>query len=295
MLKHTAVFATAGVLALVGLAWGFSGASSTSGSWQVDSRHSDAQIVTDGTTDYGKKKIDITLGFGRINGRLRIDDADPTSSTVDFAIYPATSVSPSIEEDGRFKAHWLANLANHTLVCFHSRKVVRMPDGRVQATGDLAVTRVDRNVEATASEAYSGPVYGPPVIHRVSQQATLIFDFPASGTKRKKDGGIEVSTSAKVLDEDFPQLVKVVVHTFWPTLVQDEICQPSGEGEAYSGPKCTGTFLEAPGLPQSPDTHIGEDYPGPQNFNAVVGEHLTILVHMHLMPKASGEQAVAGN
>jgi hypothetical protein len=31
------------------------------------------------------------------------------------------------------------------------------------------------------------------------------------------------------------------------------------------------------------------------NFNAIVGNHLTILVHLRLMAKASGKQAAAGN
>jgi len=29
----------------------------------------------------------------------------------------------------------LADLANHTLVCFHSKKGVKLPDGKLQATG----------------------------------------------------------------------------------------------------------------------------------------------------------------
>jgi hypothetical protein len=35
---------------------------STRGSWQVDARHSDAQLITDGTTDYGKTQINVALG-----------------------------------------------------------------------------------------------------------------------------------------------------------------------------------------------------------------------------------------
>lgn len=297
MLKRTPIFVLAGIVTLGILSIGVSGKpGSTAGHWLVDTRHSDAQIITDGTTDYGKEKMDITLGFGRINGRMNLDDADPTKSTVDFRIYPATSVTPSIEEDGRFKANWLANQANHTLVCFHSKKVVRTPDGRVQATGELAITRVDRNVEATPSEAYAGPVYGPPMVHRVSQQATFVFNLAPGDAKLPKDGGIEASTSTKVFREDFPQLVSAVVMTYWPTVVQDENCQPSRVSEAYSGPKCTGTFLEAPTLPQSPQqAQVGEDFPGPPGFNAVVGERLTMIVHMHLRPGASEERAAGGN
>jgi polyisoprenoid-binding protein YceI len=296
MFKHTAVFAVVGIVALGILALGVSGEpSSVRGSWRVDSRHSDAQIITDATTDYGKKKIDITLGFGRVNGELKLNDSDGTKSTFDFRLYPATSMSPSIEEDGNFKAHWLANLANQTLVCFHSKKVVRMPDGRLQATGDLVITRVDRNVEATASEAYAGPVYGPPMIHRVVHEGTFVFDFPGGSGKGQKGGGVVASGSTKVFQEDFPQLVKAVVATYWPPVVQDKDCQTTAPSEAYSGPRCKGTFLEAPGLPVSPETRPGEDYPAPSNYNAVVGKRLTILIHMHLTSKAAAEQAAGGN
>ncbi len=60
MLKYTVLFAVAGMLAL--------GAPSKStfngGSWQVDANHSDARLITDATTDYGKTK-------DRCNPRLR--------------------------------------------------------------------------------------------------------------------------------------------------------------------------------------------------------------------------------
>jgi polyisoprenoid-binding protein YceI len=295
MVKHKAVFAVAGIVALGILVLGVSGRpSSVTGSWQVDARHSDAQMITDGTTDYGKKKIDITLGFARVNGDVKFDDTDPTQSKFDLHIYPATSMAPAIEEGGDLKAHWLENMANHTLVCFHSKKVERTADGRLQATGELVATRVDRNVEATPSEAYSGPVYGPPMVHRTVHEGTFVFDVPAGAGQGQK-GGIVAAGSTKVFEEDFPQLVKAVVDTFWPPVVQDEKCQAPPASEAYSGLKCTGTTLEGRSLPVSPETRPGEDYPGPSNYNAVVGNRVTILVHMHLLPKGPAEQAAGGN
>jgi polyisoprenoid-binding protein YceI len=295
MFKHTAVFAVAVILALAVLGFDASNKpASTSGSWQVDARHSDAKLTTDATTDYGKTKLKVTLGFARVNGRVKIDD-DPTKSTVDFRIYPATSMAPSIAEDGKFMSRWLENMSNHTLVCFHSKRVVRTADGRLQATGELAVTRVDRNVEATPSEAYAGPVYGPPMIHRVSREGTFVFDFPAANGNGQKDGSIQASGSTRVFREDFPQLVRTVVNTYWPVLVQEEDCQTPAASEAYSGTHCTGTFMQTGGLPEAPHAANAEDLPGPPNFNAIVGEDLTILVHMHLTPKASGEHAAGGS
>jgi len=300
MSKHTAVFALAATVALGVLALGAKKPVSMAGVWSVDARHSDGQLITDGTTDYGKTKINVTLGFARVNGDLRIDDADPTQSRVDLHIYPATSMVEAIEEEGAFRSRWLANRANNTIVCFHSKKIARTADGRLQATGELSVTRVDRNVEVPApSEAYYGPVYGAPIVHRTAREATFVFDLPADGSAHK-DGAIEASASTKVFREDFPQMVKTVLSTHWPPVIEDENCTVPSPSEAYSGAKCTGTFLQTPkelasmGFPAGPVNAGAPDYPGPQDFNAVVGERVDIALHLRLTPGAGGHMA-AGN
>jgi hypothetical protein len=239
--------------------------------------------------------MDVTLGFARVRGRVILDDADPTKSSVNLSIYTAASMTPDIDEDGKFLSTWLANLSNHTLVCFHSKKVVRTPDGRLQATGDLVLTRVDRNIEATASEAYAGPVYGPAMIHRIVREGTFVFDFPDDG-KGQKNGGILASGSTTMFREDFPQLTRAVLGTYWPPLVQDKNCpELAPAGEDYRGSQCTGTVLEAPPLPQAPYAGNAEDYPGPSNFNSLVGNRLSVLVHLHLTPMGSTGTAAGGN
>ena len=298
MLKHITAFAVVVILALsiLGLAPSTKPAS-MAGSWQVDTRHSDAQLITNGTTDYGKTKTDFTLGYGRVNGLLQIDDADPAKSNVIFRFYPATGMSPNIAENGKFLSEWLADQANHTLVSFHSKTVQRTADGRLQATGDLTLTRVDRNVDATPSEAYAGPVYGSPMVHRVSREATFVFDLPTAAGKGQKDGAIQTTASTMVGREGFPQLLKAVVSTYWPPVIQDEKCQTPNPSEAYKGAQCTGSFMEASGLPEAPGgRNIGEDYPGPpSNYSAVVGNQLTIQLHLRLLAKAAGGPAAGGN
>jgi polyisoprenoid-binding protein YceI len=292
MFKSTVLFAVAGMLAMSTP----SKPAFTSGSWQVDSHHSDAQLITDATTENGKKKIDVTLGFARINGRVMLDNNDLAKSSFDLRIYPANAMVPDIDEDGKFLSQWLSDLSNHTLVCFHSKGAVRTADGRLQTTGNLVLTRVDRNVEANPTEAYAGPVYGPPMIHRVSHEVTLVFDAPAADTKAQKDGGIVMTGSTHMFREDFPQLVRAVVSTYWPPVVQDKNCPPpAGAGEDYRGSQCTGTMLMAPGLPEAPHAANGEDIGVPQNFNAVVGNHLDIVVHLHLLPQGSGQQVGGGS
>src|ERR1700757_1130942 len=98
MSKKAAAFATAGIVALVVLALGAKKPASTTGFWQVDPRHSEAQLVTDGTTDFGKTKIDVPIGVGRVEGQMILDDGDPSKSRVDLHMYPATSMAPTIGE-----------------------------------------------------------------------------------------------------------------------------------------------------------------------------------------------------
>ena len=291
MVKKIAFVAVAVTLSLA-----FRGkAVTTSGSWRVDARHSDAQLSTDGTTNFGKTNMTFTVGFGRVNGTVKLDGTDSANSAFDFRFYPATSMAPPIGEDGKVEIEWFTNHANNTLVCFHSKGAASTSDGRLRTTGTLTLTRVDRNVEVPpASEAYAGPVYGPPIIHQVSRPATFVFDVPAVAGSGPNAGSFETSGSTNVVREDFPQLLKAVIATHWPPVVREKNCQVVGAGEAYAGSMCTGTFVTAPGLPQGPSANAGEDYPGPQNFNSVVGEHLTIHVHMRLTSNASGGQPAVG-
>ena len=285
MLKQTVLFAAIVVLTVLALAIpgrSISPAFAT-GSWVVDGGHSDAQYIADGTTDFGKTKMTFTIGFARVAGVVKLDSSDSANSSFDFTTYPATSMAPPMNEEGKVKTQWLVTHANHTLVCFHSKGVKQTADGRLQTSGNLVLTRVDRNVEMTPNEAYAGPVYGPPMIHRIIREATFVFDPPTAA-----GGAFQTSGSTKVVREDFPQLLKAVVGTYWPPVVQDKNCQVPAASEAYSGAQCTGTFLMSPPLPESPHAANEEDAPGPSNFNAVVGEHLTILVHMRLKPSGSG-------
>ncbi len=291
MFRSFITFAMAGALALTAP----SKPASVSGSWQVDARHSDAKITTDGTTDFGKQKIDMVLGFGRINGQVNIDDADPTKSRVDLHIYPATAMQPVIAEDGQFKTKWLMDPANQTLVCFHSKQVTKTADGKLQATGELKLVRVDRNVQLDPNEAYSGPVYGPPIVHTVSRAASFVFELPSD--KGQQGGARKMSGSTTMTREMFPQLLKAVVNTYWPPLVQDANCQPASNpgAEDYRGGMCSGKVLQAPALPQGPYSGAREDYPGPSDYNAVSGNELGVVVHMRLLPTGTAGAVATGD
>jgi polyisoprenoid-binding protein YceI len=285
MLRYTALIAAVVVLALA-----LPGRPvAPSGSFLVDAHYSAAQLNTNGTSDFGKTKMNLTIGYARVNGTVTLDNNDPAKSSFELHIYPATNMKPPIDEGGKALNEWLVNSANHTLLCFHSKDVSKTSDGRLKTTGELVLTRVDRNVEIVANEAYSGPTYGPPMVHKTSREVTFLFDSSNSGSK-----GTFVVGGTKVAREDFKHLMKTVLGTYWPPVVQEEHCQPlPAASEAYSGTPCTGTFLIAPTLP-SPAVAANESYPGPEGFNAVTGDYLALSLSMRLTPRTAGK-ASGGN
>jgi len=288
MIKYAALIATVVIIALA-----VPGKPVTpSGNWKVDARHSDVQLSTDGTTNFGKSKTTFTIGFARAMGTVKVDASKPANSEFHVDFYPSTSMDPTIDHDGKVNIAWFQNQANNEMICFHSQSVEQTADGRLKATGSLGLMRVDRNVELTASEAYSGPVYGAPIFHHVTRTATFIFDAPAVASKGPNKGSLETAASYSMAREDFPQFFRAVLATEWPAVVRDKQCQAAGAGEAYAGAVCTGTFL-LPSFPLGPAASAGEDYPGPQNYNAIVGEHMTIAAHLSLTP--AGSKASGGN
>jgi hypothetical protein len=88
---------------------------STSGSWQVDAGRSDAQLGTDSTTDCGRTKLNVMLGFARLNGQVVIDNDDLAKFSFDFMFYPATSMAPVRQRSQPMAQHesspsWLRTL-----------------------------------------------------------------------------------------------------------------------------------------------------------------------------------------
>ena len=288
MIKYVALIATVGILALVAPGKPVA----PSGNWDVDTRHSDVQLSTDGTTSFGKAKTNFTIGFARVGGAVKLE-GEGANSSIHIDFYPSNSTAPVIDHDGKVNSDWFSNRANNMMICFHSESVQQTSDGRLKAVGTMGMIRVDRNVELTPSESYAGPVYGSPILNHVQRPASFVFDPPAADGSSQKAGVVSFSGSTSMAREDFPSLVRAVITTQWPTLVMDKNCKSTGAGEAYAGSQCTGTFL-APSFPVGPNAIFGEDYPGPQGFNTIAGDHLAITVHLRLTPAGSGAIASGG-
>jgi len=176
--------------------------------------------------------------------------------------------------------------SNHTLVCFHSKKVVRTADGPAASH-----RRSDRNAgrprrPGGSDRSIRGPVYGPPMIHHTSREATFVFDFPAAAGNGQKESSINASGTTSMFREDFPQLVRTVISTYL-----------AARGSGMSTVKCrtrmkpiaapnargrTSQLLDFPTRLTRPTPRISGV---PTNFNAIVGNHLTVSFNCVSRPR----------
>ena len=256
------------------------------GRYKVDSDHSDARFAIDDKMTETNQTI--TLGAARVAGTVNLDKNDLAGSTFTFNLYPATSLSPAIDQEGKPVKGSGSDLANYALVSFQSERVSSTSDGSFRVTGNLVLTRIDRNADSAPGEAYAGQVYsGPAIIHRVVREASFLValsDPPSAENERDRE--IEASATGAIIREDFPELLETLSDMNWPPVVQEPKCAwPATTGEDFAGGSCTGNVVELPSLPMI-YTGSGEDYSGPRAASVQLGNHLSILLHMRL----TGEQ-----
>ena len=102
---------------------------------------------------------------------------------------------------------------------------------------------------------------------------------------------LEILGSARVVREEFPELLNAMKETKWPPVVQKKDCHiPSIVGEGYSGARCAGTLIAGTRddnchMPAS----VGEDHSGPE-FAPSTGNQTTIVLDLkflHPVPEPS--------
>ncbi|HKM90690.1 MAG TPA: hypothetical protein VJX29_08745 [Candidatus Acidoferrales bacterium] len=247
-----------------------------SANWTVDSNHSSARILVQGDLD-GKSQS-ITLGGANVSGTLRLDRDDPAKSTVEFNVYPATAGPNAASPDPAD--------APYILLSFHSEKASLAADGKLQVTGLLTATRVERQAVMEANDAYSGPVYVSSVVSQAQREESFVIAVPASDPA-DRSATIEVSTGVKIYREDFPELVNAVLATNWPATAQDKNCEaPRASSEDYAGTLCTGSAVTLPSITRTVATS-SEDYPGDEANFADAGNLLTLALDLHLAPEGA--------
>ncbi|HZU43199.1 MAG TPA: hypothetical protein VE994_11035, partial [Terriglobales bacterium] len=143
--------------------------------------------------------------------------------------------------------------------------------------------------EANPGEDYAGPMYGDPVTHSVTREATFVLavlDDPAI------DEHAQILGSTAIGRENFPELLAGITEEGWSKLAGNYECSmPSSVGEDYSGASCGGQMIEAKAIGEN-DQRIAEDFHGSEPAIPRVNQ-LRIVLRISL--PANSMIARAGN
>jgi polyisoprenoid-binding protein YceI len=267
-----------------------------SDTWILDSSRSNAQLFQGSSAN----SESVNTGVARVTGKVKLDTNDLDASFFDLSIYPADEDwGHALRPQGTLPIGHVRDATDQTLLTFKSMRILRTGDGKLEVIGDLTLTRVERAIIATPTEAYVGPVYGDPVIHNETREITFLFPSesaahlsgPLTPAMLHTKGVLEIVGAARVDREEFPELLSAIKGTNWPTVVQNKDCHmASTVGEDYSGVVCTGTLIAAT---HDDNCHMpssaGEDYSGPRCTPATGNQTAIVLdlKFLHKVPEPS--------
>ena len=267
------------------------------GTWALDSTTSSARLFQGSASNPDS----VNTGVARVSGKVKLDTNDLGHSVFDLTIYPPDEQwGHSLTPEGTLPAGYVPDTTDHALLTFHSKRILMRGNGRLEVIGDLTMTRVERSMTLTPSEAYAGPVYGDPVVHTETREVRFLFPSLnaalASGRLTpvglQERAALDLSGSARVGHEDFPELLNAIQDTNWPAVVKNERCQmPSTVGEDYHGATCTGTVIAATQEDncRMPAT-VGDDYSGPI-CTPPSGNQTTIVLDLKMLRTRSDSVA----
>ena len=118
--------------------------------WTIDPAHT--------SIEFSAKHMMITTVKGRIagvEGRLELDEADPTKSTVEVTMDPATLDTREPKRDDHLRSADFLDVAQFPELTFRSKRIERSGDG-FKVTGDLTIRGETREIVLQAEDLGRG-------------------------------------------------------------------------------------------------------------------------------------------
>ncbi len=124
-------------------------------SWKIDASHS--QIT------FSVRHMMISNVHGRFEnftGEVDFNEADPTKSSVDITIDPATINTRDEKRDGHLRSPDFFDVAKFPTVTFKSTRIQKVDDNHGIIYGDLTIRGVTREVALTTEYAGQSAIWG---------------------------------------------------------------------------------------------------------------------------------------
>jgi polyisoprenoid-binding protein YceI len=234
--------------------------------WQIDAGHSTASIflAQSGDPDPG-----LNIAVAMAAGTMELDSADPSKLSLQLNIIPADQDQALLNPNGTLRTGAYAALSRYTVMRFQSKSAVRDQSGKLQLTGDLTVTYVEREAPSDWNAGYSGPTVIAPVSKSATRKVTFTFDKSASDIAYgQKVGWMEITGLGTIPLEGLPALRDWLWSSVWPMLVEDRSCYMPNYSismREYHGAVCTGHLVETKPPKEVPYSSVsGLDYSGPR-------------------------------
>ncbi|MBX2885760.1 MAG: YceI family protein [Granulosicoccus sp.] len=142
-----------------------------------------------------------TLSFDEFTVEMDLDNADPTNSTINVSIDPASVISGSeIWTEHLTGGDWF-DVANHPEITFTSTGIEAAGDGAFKVSGDLTVKGESSPVElaVTINAAMNHPMSGKPVIGLEASSELLRSDFGLGKFAPNVSDEVSLSIQAEML------------------------------------------------------------------------------------------------
>lgn len=259
--------------------------------------NSDRSVAAVSVSNSADKNSSFQMGIARVTGNAILDAKNPQNSSFNFTVFPSAGGSTPVNADGTWAKGQFPNVAAYTILTFKSKRAQLIEGGRLQLTGDLTVTHLERPITLTYSEDYDGPKYGTPGVRSTTREATFVFDLSDPASADAQASKATVVTATPILGgEDFPGLLNAVLNTNWPVAVANENSESVATvGEDYSGASVSGNYVAKQTRPSGSQSTIGEDYPGPDLFIGPAPNQVIIQARLVLNTGPFGQSIVAGN
>jgi polyisoprenoid-binding protein YceI len=143
---------------------------------QVDPAHSSASFAV-------KHMMVSTVrgNFGKVSGKVSYDPKDPTRSSANIEIDPASIDTRNEKRDGHLKSADFFDVQKCPEMTFKSTKVEKGSDKHFKVTGDLTMHCTTKPVTLDV-ESFNGPVKGA--------QGGNLYATTATGKLSRKDFGL---------------------------------------------------------------------------------------------------------
>ncbi len=139
--------------------------------------------------------------FGKVAGKINIDEKDITKSSVDVTIDASTIDTRNEQRDGHLKSPDFFDVTKHPNITFKSNKVEKVGEGKLKVTGDLTMRGVTKpavlDVEGPTAPVKS-PFDGSALIGATATTKINRKDFGLNWNKALEAGGVLVGDEVKV-------------------------------------------------------------------------------------------------